>query len=282
MSSIGRGLETVPADCAKHGPYEAQTFTWPSGRRVVGQCPQCREEERAEEVRRELAEKRQAKERRIARLIGRSGLPERYLSRTFDNYRAETEGQQRVLGIAKAYAERFEDRLKHGGGLVFCGKPGTGKTHLAAAICNHVMRELGRSALFLTVLRAVRSVKETWRQGAERTEQDALDALLEPDLLVLDEVGVQFGTESERLILFEIINGRYEDMRPTILLSNLPVEELEQYIGVRALDRMREGGGAVLAFDWDSYRTRVHKDDQLPGQQVEPVSWMQVPSERDL
>jgi DNA replication protein DnaC len=43
-------------------------------------------------------------------------------------------------------------------------------------------------------------------------------------------------------------------MRPTILISNLTVGELGAFIGERALDRMKEGGGAVLAFDWTSRR----------------------------
>ena len=78
--------------------------------------------------------------------------------------------------------------------------------------------------------------------------------LCSPDLLILDEVGVQFGSDAEKLILFEIINTRYQDMKPTILISNLTLVELGKYIGERVVDRMREGGGAILSFDWDSYR----------------------------
>ena len=44
---------------------------------------------------------------------------------------------------------------------------------------------------------------------------------IRPDLLILDEVGVQFGSETEKMILFEIINGRYEQLKPTIVISNL-------------------------------------------------------------
>ena len=44
------------------------------------------------------------------------------------------------------------------------------------------------------------------------------------ELLILDEVGIQFGTETERLILFQLLNERYTQVKPTILISNLPVE----------------------------------------------------------
>ena len=105
------------------------------------------------------------------------------------------------------------------------------------------------------------------------TEQDAIDALVMPDLLILDEVGVQFGTVTESLIMFEILNGRYEKVRPTIVMSNLTEDEITEYLGSRVVDRLKEGGGVLVAFDWDSYRGRVHKDDALPGRDVNPVDW---------
>lgn len=110
--------------------------------------------------------------------------------------------------------------------------------------------------MFTSVIRAVRSVKETFGKGVERTEAQVLRDLVEPDLLILDEVGVQFGSDAEKLILFEIINGRYESRRPTIIISNLAIGELEKYLGARAVDRLREGGGKVVVFDWESYRGR--------------------------
>ena len=69
------------------------------------------------------------------------------------------------------------------------------------------------------------------------------------------------------------MNGRYEQMRPTIVLSNLVRDELSAYLGARVLDRLTEGGGVVVAFDWDSYRPHVHKDAELPGAEVKDVVW---------
>ena len=107
------------------------------------------------------------------------------------------------------------------------------------------------------MLDAVRSVKETWRPGSEHSERKAIGRFYEPDLLILDEVGVQFGSEAEKIILYDIINGRYERVLPTILISNLPEAELGAYLGDRVLDRMSEGGGVTLAFDWPSKRATI-------------------------
>lgn len=99
------------------------------------------------------------------------------------------------------------------------------------------------------------SMKETWR-NSEASESEVLKNLIEPDLLILDEVGVQFGSDTEKLILFEIINGRYENRRATILISNLAMDGLKAYLGDRIIDRLREGGGRQVVFDWDSFRKR--------------------------
>lgn len=108
--------------------------------------------------------------------------------------------------------------------MIFCGGIGTGKTHLAIGIAKELMARY-RSAFFMSVMGAVRSVKETWR-NSETSESEALKNLIEPDLLILDEVGVQFGSDTGKLILFEIINGRYEGRRATILIATLTTKEV--------------------------------------------------------
>ena len=89
----------------------------------------------------------------------------------------------------------------------------------------------------------------------QRTEAEVIRIYTDPELLIIDEVGVQFGSEAEKLILFEIINTRYERMMPTILISNLPKDELSAFIGERVIDRMNDGGGCT-GIHRDSYRSR--------------------------
>ena len=74
------------------------------------------------------------------------------------------------------------------------------------------------------------------------------------DLLVIDEVGAQFGSDTEKLFIFDIIDGRYQDMKPTILISNLDIAGIKDVIGERCVDRLREGGGSMIAFNWESSR----------------------------
>jgi len=167
---------------------------------------------------------------------------------------ANNKGQVWAHTVCERYAGNFDAAIEKGTCLVLCGKPGTGKTHLAAAICNHLILSGGRSVVFSRVYSAIRAIKDTYRRDCETTEQEVLEAFVSADLLVLDEVGVQFGSDTERLLMFEIINGRYDKVKPTILISNLSAGEIEDFIGERIMDRLMEGGGVVVPFDWQSER----------------------------
>lgn len=232
--------------CDQHGEYLSNKYFcgW-------SPCPKCIEElHRAEDEdrrKRDAADRVQAK---IKRLYDRAAIPPRFESRTLDNFRVENDGQRKAMASARKYISEFD--LHPGVSMIFCGGVGAGKTHIAVGIAKSLMGT-NHSALFMSVIGAVRSIKETWG-NRDRSEREALNDLIEPDLLILDEVGVQFGSDAEKLILFEIINGRYENCRSTILISNLAIQSLTEYLGERVVDRLREGGGRMVLFDWGSYR----------------------------
>jgi DNA replication protein DnaC len=181
-----------------------------------------------------------------------TGIPARFIACGFDDYEAGTPGQVAALRTAKGYADLFGEAKADGTGLVFLGGVGTGKTHLACAIANTI-RERGNSVLYSTARHAVGAIKDSWRQGSPYSEHETARRFVSPDLLVLDEIGVQFGTDTERLLLFDIIDGRYREMRPTIVISNLGLAEMEQVVGLRVVDRLRENG-QLVQFLWPSHR----------------------------
>ncbi|QEL18733.1 ATP-binding protein [Limnoglobus roseus] len=247
---------TTALACEKHGAQTAKIWRltdsadWSPAR-----CPEClREQEEAELARKQEQERKagvQARERAIARHIGECMVPLRFAGDTFDTYHPTCPKGGAALETCRRYAEGFATQSA---GLILCGLAGTGKTHLACSIVSHVIRHHGKSARFMKTAQAVRVVKETYSRNSSLTEQEAITSFRRFDLLVLDEVGVQFGSEAEKNILFEIINERYENLLPTILISNLAVPALESFVGERVIDRMRENGGRVIVFDWPSYR----------------------------
>lgn len=238
--------------CEIHGDFESRNYLG----KIWSKCPACAAESAALEKEAEAAKAREARLHAWQRKIGQSGIPERFHDRTLDTFVATTDKQRRALAFAQVFAAEFDQVLRIGRSALFVGKPGTGKTHLACGIGLHVMREQNRTVLFTTVMRAIRRVKDSWSRDSRETESQAIETLVAPDLLILDEVGVQFGSEFERNILFDVLNERYEKRRPTILMSNLPVQDVTAYLGERVIDRIREDGGERIVFDWESHRAK--------------------------
>lgn len=240
-------------ECDAHGKYQAwRQASHESSPYIIRDCPKCL----AEDIAKQNAQRRErdaqhARRRRLKEIMGLAGIPARFVDRTLDNYVATTPGQRIALSICRGYAESWLEQFRKGGSLVLTGKVGTGKTHLACAIANAVIPEHMATAAFGTVAKIIRSIKSTY--GGKGSETQAIADLLKVDLLIIDEVGVQNGSDHELTMLFEIINERYQNLRPTILISNLNTDDLEKFLGQRVMDRFR-GCGTVVAFDWASHR----------------------------
>lgn len=253
MAIDGERLER-PATCETHGDYAERGFEL-VGKVIWSGCPACRDEAEAAETRKEAERKERERQDRCEARLNYAGIPIRFRDRTIENFIAETDGQKEALAAAQAFMARWPEHRKAGTSVVFSGTPGTGKSHLAIAILQAVM-ETG-TGMYLNVLDLVRMVRDTWRRTGQ-TETELLNVLGGLDLLVIDEVGVQYGTDGEQVILFDVLNRRYRDCRPTILLTNLKSKEFEQYVGARIFDRLKEGG-IWQRFAWPSYRGR--RDD---------------------
>lgn len=245
--------ETLRTDvCEKHGPFEAS--------HIFGQiwtlCPACTEEAKPRQAKAAPVRAEDRSREKLLASLRFAGVVPRFLDRSLDNYRVENPGQRAALDFAREYAASFGTNEALGRGALFLGAIGTGKTHLAVGIARHVLASGRNRVLYTTVQRAVRRVKETWSRDAKETESEAIADLVAPDLLVLDEVGVQFGSDTERHIMFDVLNERYERRRSTIFISNLSLPEVTSFLGERVIDRMREDGGGIVSFGWESYRGR--------------------------
>ena len=232
-------------------------------------CGAC---ERKRETR-ELAERsEEASRNRLNALIANSMLRERFRNKTFANFIPFGKDKQKqlyVLSIARDFADDFDRHRRIGTWLLFMGNVGAGKSHLCAAVINQVVRA-GRTALFTKAPRLLREVKETFNRDSEVTQSEIIARMGELDLLVIDEVGIQFGTDTERMILYEILDLRYESMRPVILTTNITdLKSLETLLGARIIDRLFEGESKIVFFDWESHR-RFSRSAPEPGPPPKP------------
>jgi len=256
MQHIGAIAKTLVAHsderedhCETHGAYTAKKYMG----RIWSKCPVCSADDAKQRADRVVAEQAEAERKRIERMLGAAGIPERFANRKLGSFDAVLAEQRYALDFAERFADEFAQ--KHSGRCaVFAGMPGTGKTHLACGIALRIMNKYHRTAVFTTVSKMARRIREAKSFSAEETESAVIAAYVMPHLLIVDEVGMQSGTDAEARSLFDVVNERYEACKPTLFLTNLDLPGVRLALGERLFDRMREDGGEVVAFNWDSYR----------------------------
>lgn len=255
-SKGGEHLGQRMTECKAHGGYMSAGARYFGNREVWTRCPDCEEAELAAQLAAQSLAEAKKKQAQINEMLLGTSIPKRFVGRNFDNYLTSTPEQERALTIAREYAENFASHLRAGTGLVLSGLPGTGKSHLAGAVLQHILP--GHVGLYVTCMSMIRAVRNTWSKQSEKSETEVIQMFASVPLLVVDEVGVQYGTDGEQTIIFDVLDLRYREMMPTILLTNQDKNGFKQFIGERSFDRLVETSRWV-SFDWGSYRATARK-----------------------
>lgn len=238
---MGEGFDVVPfgkemKECPKHGMVEHNYMIKPDGSKFWFECPKCC----AEREEKELSEREKWEEEKRREHLRNAGVKEKFWSMTFDDYKPQNESQTKALALVKAIAE--------GGsrGLILCGPNGVGKTMLAS------LAVMALGGMVRKMYEIIIRIKASYKSNAKEDEQQILNELSSVPLLAIDEVGRQFGSESERNWLSYVIDERYERRLPTILISNLKLMRdcsdkereigsyLERYLGADSVSRLCE------------------------------------------
>lgn len=244
-------FEDVEVSCDKHGTQIDRRMTMFNGKPYPQpgepSCPVCIQEK----VQAKLAEERaQRQAEHVKRIVTASCIPLNYANFHFADYRTETAAQQRIVELCNRYTVSLAEK-KNPGWLVLSGRPGNGKTMLLGCM----VRALAGARItsrYITQAAMGREFRATYQRNAEISEAELFDRYAEVPVLMLDELAV-FSTEGTDRVLFELLDARYANGRPTVIATNHPRNRLEDVLGERLYDRLREAA-TFLAFDWESAR----------------------------
>jgi DNA replication protein DnaC len=240
---------------------------------LTSACPACTQKAIAQEQAADAEKQRLDIIQRRETQRQLSGIPANLWEKRIDNF--ESGWQDKALKTCKAYAENFPVGCRPKGYrslLLYSAKdnPGTGKSHLSAAIMHRILdrwvdgNTRCQRLLFVSEPELFLDIRNTYSFDRKEVqtkddESDIIKKLIWADLLVLDDVG-KVNTNNRDFVektLFTIIYGRYSNELPMIISTNLKPEALEKYTGKPAFDRLFQMvKGEYLVMDGKSYRRK--------------------------
>ena len=194
-----------------------------------------------------------------------SGLDAKLLKKmtfeSFDRKRVNLPPEQRE-NLEEAYRLALEFAKSPEGWLVFQGVNGCGKTHLAAAIANHRLKE-GKPARLVVVPDLLDHLRSTFSPESPVTYDQLFEEVKNAPLLILDDLGKQSTTPWAQEKLYQIINHRYNHRLPTVVTTNCKTDELDSPISSRLVDPQISNFFTITAPDYWSGRGTPKKTPRV-------------------
>jgi DNA replication protein DnaC len=187
---------------------------------------------------------------RLNRLVRRARFP---FLKTIDDFNFLYQSTVRLSLLGSVLAPDF---VTEGRCIIFGGKTGRGKTHLAVAIAYRAIQN-GFDARCVTAAELIDDLSTAFRSGGFT---ETLATYVHPGVLVVDEVGyLTYGTDAANM-LFHVVNDRHRKKRAMVFTTNkaltawgrvLHDDDLAHAIIDRILER-----GRLIMLDGPSMRTK--------------------------
>lgn len=161
--------------------------------------------------------------------------------------------------------------------VIFCGPNGVGKSTLAKNIAYHAVMG-GFTVLFTT---AGHMLNELAAQDGANALRRKIKHYVQPQLLVVDEVGYLSYSNRHADLLFEIISGRYQE-KSTLITTNKPFAEWGEIFPnascvVSLIDRLVHHS-EIISIEAESFRLKEAKEQSLKRKETRTQSASKIPS----
>jgi DNA replication protein DnaC len=265
--------------CKTCGNDYEEFYAMVLGHKIIyggGICKECNVKEQQKREALEKLRRQQEIDRTRQERKDNIGIPFHYRNTNFKSFQLGI--QDKALKICFDYANEFpKDKRPRGYPSLYLWSTkswGTGKTHLAVAICHELLDRWNGDGycfqpMFISEPDLFRRIQATYsydyqEQRTKESESDIIKQIAEADLVVLDDVGKEPRTDMKfvRRTLFAIINARYDNDLPLIITANLdPVglkEHLDEPPTEASFNRLFEmTGGKSTQMDGNSFRKRT-------------------------
>ena len=179
---------------------------------------------------------------------------------------------QSTLALRRLGPYLGPELVSEGRCVIFSGRPGRGKTHLAVAIGFRAIQN-GFTARFVGAGELIDTLGVASRAGRLR---EATAAWVEPHVLIIDEVGYLAHADDAANVLFGVVDQRYLAKKPMIFTTNKKLRDWGKVLhdpdlAEVILDRVLERG-ELIALGGPSWRTKHLDPDALgPGSDPETI-----------
>jgi DNA replication protein DnaC len=200
------------------------------------------------------AEAAASRDRRLATRMRFAHLPRRATLEDFDFAFQPSIDRKLIVDLATC---RF---VAEGRPVLFLGQPGTGKSHLAGALCAAAVTS-GYRGFFTSAADLVANMAAAYADGSFGTR---IRAYTGPSVLVIDDVGLVGFDRSQANALFQVVNRRCERGSSTIVTTNRSLSSWgeifggDQVVAAAVLDRLLHRA-VVINIKGPSWRLKEHQ-----------------------
>lgn len=145
------------------------------------------------------------------------------------------------------------------GMVLLVGPRGTGKTFIATALVQHILAETSQpntsdGASYYSAGDLFAEQRRSFNAARGEGGTEPMERVREASILCIDEIQERSGSDWEQTELTRLMDYRYRECKPSILIGNLSLEALEACLGPSIISRFQETG-LLIECEWESFRS---------------------------